>query len=150
MGVSVVTGGVVQFQFNSYQKIKNGIQYPGFTKLKIISIDPDVACNGWTLLCKSTSGTVLCDDGVTTLPLSNIVITPLFESSTFPGVTSVVTPFVPTGTFVKIADCNGAGLYDAKSAIIVLDFSFASGTGLIGVKPEYYYLDLEFRIVKNP
>lgn len=150
MGVSVVTGGVVQFQFNSYQKIKNGIQYPSFTKLKVISIDPDAACKGWTLYCKSTSGFVLCDDGVTTLPLSNLVIKPYLESSSFPGAPSVVDPFTLSGAFVKIADCTTSGLYNAKSAIIVLDFSFAYGTGLIGVKPEYYYLDLEFRIVKNP
>lgn len=152
MGVSVVTGGVVQFQFTSYQKIKNGIQYPGFTKLKIISVDPDAACNGWTLYCRSTSGTVLSDDGIPAngLSLDKLVITPHLESSTFPGIPIVFTPFILSNIPVKIAECTTSGLYDTKSAIISLDFSFADGIGLIGVKPDYYYLDLEFKIVKNP
>lgn len=151
MGVSVITGGVVQFQFTSFQKIKNGIKYPGFTKLKIISVDPDVACKGWTLYCRSTSDAVLSDDGIPAngLSLDKLVITPHLESSSFPGSLTLI-PFSLSNSLVKIAECTTVGLYDSKSAIISLDFSFAEGTGLIGVKPDYYYLDLEFKIVENP
>jgi len=153
MGVVVVSGGSVQFHFNSYQQIKDGISYPNFSKLKIYSVNLNPACKGWTLYCKSNS-LILSDDGVSTLPLDYVKVTPNLESSDFPGGTVIYPGFVLSdiGDGNVIAESTTVGLYDAKKAMIVLDIAFATSPGFVGlidVKSGYYYLDLEFKIVEN-
>ncbi len=150
MGVVVVSGGTVQFQFNSYQKINDGINYLNYSRLKIYSINVDPACKGWKLYCKSNS-LVLSDDGFSSLSLSYVKVTPKFESSDFPGGTVVYPGFILSdiGVGNVIAESTTVGLYNAKKAMIVLDIAFATSPGFVGlidVKSGYYYLDLVFKI----
>ena len=150
MGVVVVSGGTVQFQFNSYQKIKDGISYPNYSRVKIYSINGNPACKGWTLYCKSTNSTILSDDGVSTLPLNYVKVTPHIESNDFPVYPTVYPGFILSASDDKIAESTSIGaLYDGKRAILVLDIAFATSSGLIDVKSGYYYVDLFFTIVEN-
>lgn len=159
--VEVVKGSGVQFYFNSYTSIKNGLNYPEFTRLKISFDDikggiPDPFSPGWTLYCRASSSEILSDDGVSHLDLSYLVIkvnlssfanqpSPIFESN-FILSNSV------TGNMIAKSQ-PGLRAYSGATAEILLDYSFAElpGTvnGLFDVKTGYYYVDLEFILVHN-
>ncbi len=155
--VGVLTGGQIQFQFNSYNTIKNGIVYSKYTKLKIYFDDiidnvPTLNPNskGWTLYCRAMNPVVLSDDGSPPLLLTNLKISPNIVSASAPG-DEVNASFLLTeaGNGDWIARNISVQSYRQTTMVIDLDYYFASPTGLIGVAPGYYYLDLEFKIIPN-
>lgn len=157
--VGVVTGGQIQFQFNSYTSVKNGIIYSKYTKLKIYFDDIaqqlplilNPSSKGWTLYCRAMNPDILSDDGSPSLGLSTLKIVPSIFSSVTPG-DAVNGGFVLSnaGDGDWIARNLTVQSYYQTSMVIELDYYFASPAGLIGVAPGYYYLDLEFKIIENP
>lgn len=159
-GVGVLSGGQVQFYFNSYNKVKEGIVYSGLTKLQVYFDDTipaptqplgtrvvNPASLGWNLSCKALSGNIMSDDGVTTLPLSELVISPHSSSDYTVDGSFFLTDLMDGKVIVH---SNPADLsFDRKFITIILGYSFASPGGLLDVKPGYFYIDLEFIVKEN-
>lgn len=158
--VGVISGGSVQFNFNSYAKIKNGITYVGHTKLKIYFNDdsgaplftPNPNAKGWTLYCKALNSEILSDEGFPSLPLNTLKVTPRVLLSSFPGSTVINDPgffLSDVSDGVWIVRNITVGEYHALEATVELDFSFATSGSLMYVASGYYYLDLQFLIIPN-
>jgi len=156
--VGVVTGGQIQFHFNSYTTITNGLTYLKYTKLRIyfddiINLTPTFNPNskGWTLYCRAMNPDILSDDGSPPLALGNLKIVPSVFASATPG-DEVNAGFLLTdvGDGDWLARNIVVQSYYQTSMVIELDYFFASPAGLVGVAPGYYYLDLEFKIIPNP
>lgn len=155
--IGVVSGGQIEFAFNSYSKIESGISYPSITKLQIyfddISSAPgdprvvNVTSAGYTVLVKALSASIVSDDGVATLDLDEIRITPSFLTPIDGDESHVVVLSAGGDWLVKNEGTPGG--FDKYYSTISLQVDCAKPGGLMNKTAGYYYVDLEFSIVKN-
>lgn len=149
----VVSGGNVSYIFNSLKKYEAGITYEDWTRLQIFFNDTtDVGgpgpSTGWELRVKATTSGIMSDGGNPNLITKSIGIRPKIS----PGGNSAsveLTDINLTDGFQTIVE--GVGKQNIKEEVFI---SYDCGVNplykILNNPPDFYYVDLEFKISARP
>ncbi|MBU1717704.1 MAG: hypothetical protein KKA07_01395 [Bacteroidetes bacterium] len=161
-----VSGGVVNFAFNSLQKYKSGITYTDYTMFNIIVKDANaVSTCQWRLYAKGLDTEFKGDNGVSTLDLAlKQYLFLVATAAAGPGI--VGGPATPTaGFFISdldqdlvtagfpncIGDINCVPAANAWNTIsISYQFGVANPIFDENETPDTYFLDIEFTLEAVP
>jgi len=141
-----IQGGNVNFIANTYDKYKNGIQYPITTTLEA-TFQVDGAL-GWQLYAWAGENSILSDNGET-LNLTSLKLTVEDFTTTDDGTLSVTSPFTLTDDTSKVLVAQGSG-GDPTQVNINFVFSYLLGSEgeLMNKEEGFYYVDIYFQLVQ--
>lgn len=143
--IRILRGSNVGFNFNSYNRIQNGITYNDFTQLQLYFNDtvaggiPNPTSQGWQLTVRALQPNISGSMTTSTLPLESIKIT-IKKNGINYG------PYDLGATELLLIDGPDATLNDN------VEVSYSCGTdsnpnyNMINKVPDYYVVDIEFTL----
>ncbi|MBI9066916.1 MAG: hypothetical protein JEZ09_06465 [Salinivirgaceae bacterium] len=145
--ITILQGSSVNFVFDSYSDIENGITYEDFTEIRIYFNDttdlgaPNPVSNGWELDVRANSATFEPDYGVTTLPLNTMQLRTYYYSTAYG-------PFDLGAADIEIAIWENLKpvINVVESIIISYDFGTVVGRKLDGYGSDFFSTDLIFTV----
>jgi len=149
----VVSGGNVSYIFNSLKKYEAGITYEDWTRLQIFFNDTtDVGdpgpSTGWELKIKATTSGIMSDGGNPNLDTELIEIRPKITAggnSTNVNLTNINL----TNGFQTIVEGDGNQII-LEEVFISYDCGVNPFYKILNNPPDFYYVDLEFKISARP
>lgn len=147
--LSVISGGNIEFYFNSLDKYENGVTYTNGTTLGISINDeaPGSALASWTLDFTSNAGqTEFTGEGGNTLDLDRLELTPSnnlgLAAATFSGTLPLSTA---TQTLVSTA-LPALLTTDWTTHQVNITYDMGTTTSLIEENPGFYTVEIEFTL----
>ena len=139
--ITIQSGGSIQFPFNSYTKLANGMNYTNWTRLQIYYLDTlnDGTLNGtsqWHLMVRANTGTI-DGDGGNSLSLNKVEI----EATSTAGNTAGKITLTNTDQAI-ITD----GPNNTNTATVTISYYVGETNALLGESPDYYFVDLIFTL----
>ncbi len=148
--LTIQKGGSLNFPFNSYEKMEDGIAYNNWTRLTVFFADsttiPPDANDHWELLVAART-TQIDGDGSIFMPLNKIEVRVDDDGSgtAISGTWVVITDTFPSGQ--KIIG-NGANETDVDN--ITISYRVGGTNAVLGAESGYYNVDLIFTLQKEP
>lgn len=137
--IKVTSGNNLEFNFNSYSKLKNGIQYDDFTTIKVSFSDVDehgaYTSTGWRLSVNASSDDLIPDFGTRHLPLSIIEMKFVHNSEVKQY------PLAKAVTIVDDVHQNPTNDYTYK-----VSYSCGMNEELMNVTSDYFSTDIMFTV----
>jgi hypothetical protein len=153
--IKILSGGAPTFIFNSLRKYNDGVTLVSWTKLRLELNETVPGYNKWQLAVMANTP-VIESDGSATLGLNSIYIR--IESYDLLSNTTVSDDWSPlelstgSGPYGDIL-LEGTGV---SNVVVEVSLSYDCGTGdvisnqLLGAVPDYYAVDLLFRLYSVP
>jgi len=150
--ISVIGGGSVPFFVNSLKKWENGVTLENWTRIRIRFNDPPptTTTTGWKLDVKPETAQIDAESGTDFLDLNLIhirVISVAPTAITDPAYTGVAPPppvdvALDAGWVDLITDNQNSNV----DLIVTISYDLGITIPLLGYNPNYYYVDLRFRL----
>lgn len=144
-----VSGGSVNFIFNSYSKYDNGIELDSWTRLTLRY--KYTGQNGWELYVRAGSNELQYDgSSANNIDISTLELIPVISSSDDPNPSLGPLPIVLSNTNVLVASGDGG---DPNLVTTELVISYKIGVppniDMINKVEGYYYVDLIYTLVEK-
>ncbi len=152
--ISVMHGSSIPFNFNSLDKIKNGIEVSTGTRFGISMADSTGhVLTGFVLYCRTFNNQAVIKGDSYSLPLNRIRIKAEnvigLETGISAGYKDLTSDWVPLFTYTNLAwtdlTWNNAQLNIAYECGKVAESG--ESTSLLGEEPDYYNVEIEFELV---
>jgi hypothetical protein len=146
----VVRGARLDFIFNSLVKYNNGVTYTDFTQLNIYYNDTVGAGvptpgAGWELTVRALQPEIVGDITSTVIELGSIVLNVKIDGVE-PG-----NEYSLTTAPLVIASGNDPDIVDVNKVILIsyMCGTIESSVNMMGLPPDYYFVDIEFNLKKK-